>query len=113
MGFLMNLNVDEIITWIGGSAGAAFLLRFGITALKKQGLADATLDSHAQALANKQKEAEMWEARYKEAQKEHESNLILIGELRVQNKMLRMLLIHHGLTAEAIDKALEVNDGAV
>ena len=109
----MNLeySVELVASILGGITGLGVLGRYAVTALKKQGLSDASLDYHTATLKHAQEEAHKWETRCDELQKEHESNWMLIGELRVQNRMLRILLIHQGMDATAIDKALDNADG--
>ena len=112
------MQIEEIGTWIGGAGGAAMLLRMGITMLKKQGLADATLDAHAAALKNAQTEAKKWEDKYDAEVKNHsdcrhlyEATLKLLGAMENNNQMLRMLLLQRGMTAQEIDTALGVIHG--
>ena len=108
----LESTIELVLVSVGGAAGVGFLGRFAITALKRQGLADATLDSHTSALKNCQAEAAKWEQRYNEAQSNHTENIMLIGELRVQNRMLRIIILNKGLmTAEELDSALEIKDG--
>lgn len=106
----MNLNVDDILAWVGGLLGVGTVGRFAITALKKQNLGDAALDAHSTALKNALEDAAKWQKRYDDCSAEHSHTLILIGELRVQNKMLRMILIQRGMTGPEIDAALEIHD---
>lgn len=116
------MTPEDIAKWIGGLTvgGTAFamLVRFAITSWSRQGLIKAGDDSHKEAIKHANEEALKWEKRYEaelanheNCKRNHEATLILTGEVRNQNKMLRMLLIQRGMTGDEIDKALEIDEG--
>ena len=113
----MQINGDDIITWVGGATGVGVLVRLAITVLKKQGLTDAGIDSQKTALAEANERAAYWEKKYEAevanhaaTSKEYAALLINAGELRNQNRFLRMLLKQGGMSTEEIDAALEIPD---
>ena len=113
----MQINGDDLWAWLGGTMGAGFLIRFAITVLKKQGLTDAGIDSQKTALAEANERASYWEKKYESevtnhaaTSKEYAALLINAGELRNQNRFLRLLLKQGGMSTEEIDAALEIPD---
>lgn len=125
-----ELNIESIGMLIGsgmGITGAGFLLFKGaITWLGRQGLISAGDDSQKDLIERLTVDAENYRtkleaseaARQKDRDDHHKEMielrdlhndvLMLTGELKVQNKMLRMLLIQRGMTAAELDAALEI-----
>lgn len=115
----INLNSDDITNYILGLGGIGLAARYAITWMKRQGLADAGVDSQKQLIADLRTEAKKWEVLYNkevndhtEARKQYDATIELLGEVRNQNKMLRLLLIQRGMSAEELDAALEISEGA-
>jgi hypothetical protein len=100
-----------------GGGGLVVCGRWAFSWLSKQNLTDTVTVNQKDLIGNLKAEAKKWEDRYdasekdhSDSRKQHESTLILLGEVRNQNKMLRMLLIQRGMSAEELDKALEVQE---
>lgn len=111
---------SNIGAWVaGGLSGTGlvvYLIRAYITWANRQGLITTGDNSQKDLLESLRAEAKKWEDKYEAEVKDHEatkslyeSNLILYGELRVQNKMLRMLLIQRGMSAEELNDALQID----
>lgn len=64
----------------------------------------ATADSSQKEIYERlSAEAKKWESRYNEAISQHNDYVELIQQLRTQNAMMRLMLIHNGVLAEEID----------
>lgn len=107
--------LSNVLLGAGGLTGASILLRMIWTWLTRQGMITQGDSSQKDLIANLTLEAERWRKMHEEAVKthedakrQHEATLILLGEVKIQNKMLRMLLIQRGMTHEELDAALEL-----
>ncbi len=130
-------DVDSIIKLAaGGSVGLTLLIfggRFLFLQWSKSGVGMAADASQVNLIAQLTAEAKKWEEYYlaertariadhaqhikdmeevrraaDEVRAAHRDTLILLGETRNQNKMLRMSLIQRGATSEEIDAMLEI-----
>lgn len=107
---------------------AGLVIRFGLTMLGRQGLISAGDQSQKDLIASLSAERTQWRDLYEKKvteldaertqhakdmeilRQQHHDNLMLMGEVRLQNRMLRMLLIQRGMSAEELDAALELPD---
>lgn len=115
----------------GGSAFTIMLgvfARVGLTMLGRQGLISAGDQSQKDLIASLSTERTQWRDLYEKKvveldneraqhskdmdilRQQHHDNLMLLGEVRLQNRMLRMLLIQRGMSADELDAALELPD---
>lgn len=87
----------------GGIAIIGLILRSILTWMGRQGMI-ATADSSQKEIYERlSAEAKKWESRYNEAISQHNDYVELIQQLRTQNAMMRLMLIHNGVLAEEID----------
>lgn len=116
----MNAELQQILFWAVGIVGGGAGIRAGITWAVRQGLITAGDTSQKGLIEDLRTEAKKWQDRYdaevanhSEARRQHETTLVLLGEVRAQNKMLRLILIQRGMTSEEINAALdmEIDDG--
>lgn len=102
------MNIQDILMWGGGGAGAlgilGFAARYGITMLNRQGLIQAGDTSQKQLLEALAAEAAKWQALHEEAQKQREETQRTNTILLVQNALLRALCIQHGVPMDQLDK---------
>lgn len=100
-----------------GLFGGAMILRGIWTWLGRQGLISQGDSSQKDLLSNLTAEAERWRKMHEDSvkahedsKKQHEATLVLLGEIKLQNKMLRILLIQRGMTAQELDIMLGAID---
>lgn len=112
----MSVEQSDVVSWGAVAAGLGFAARYVVTWLGRQGMIQAGDTSQRTLIESLTAEAAKWEARYEVAVREHQEDralhtatVTLLNETRNQNKMLRMLLIQRGMTAEELDKALEID----
>ena len=107
---------------------AGVVIRFGLTILGRQGLISAGDQSQKDLITSLSAERTQWRDLYEKKvseldnertqhskdmdmlRQQHHDNLMLLGEVRLQNRMLRMLLIQRGMSADELDAALELPD---
>ena len=126
---ITEVTGEHITYTIGGLGALGFIGRWAITWLGKQGLIQATDSNTKDLQLSLKEEAAKWELKYEksaadlEAERtqhakdresdriQHNDNLILLGEVRLQNKLLRALLLQRGMTVEELTLALGGVDG--
>lgn len=108
--------ITNVLLGAGGLTGAGILLRMIWTWANRQGMITQGDSSQKELIASLTEEAERWRQlhadavkAHEDAKRQHEATLILLGETRLQNRMLRMLLIQRGMTPEELDAALELS----
>lgn len=121
-----ELSAENVSYGVGTLLGGGLLIRLALSFLTRQGLITAGDNSQRSLIEDLRAEAKKWQdlhekteaSREKEREQHekdmliirqaHNDNLVLLGEMRNQNKMLRMLLIQRGMSASELDAALEV-----
>ena len=86
-----------------GLVALAMLGRWGLSWLKTQGLTDAKTDANREVIETLREEAKRWEDRYNKEMVNHEDTAKILTEMRIQNRLLRGLLMQQGMTQETID----------
>ena len=122
------IEQQDVLFGLLGTGVAGVALRAGITWMGRQGMIQTGDNSQKELIERLSSEAAKWQAIHAKeilareedriqhakdmdtARQQHNDNLILLGETRAQNKMLRMLLIQRGMSSEELDKALEIDD---
>lgn len=112
-----EITASDILLGLVGTGGLGLSIRAFITWAGRQGLISTGDNSQKGLIEDLRTEAKKWQERYDgvvkdhdDSKRQHESTLILLGEVRNQNKMLRMLLIQRGMSADELDAALEISE---
>lgn len=112
-------NIQLIGTWVLGLSGTGMLLRAILTWMGRQGVISQGDTSQKDLLKNLTEEAERWRKIHEAEAESHEDSKkqlhateALLAEIKMQNRMLRRLLINTGMTAEELDELLEISKPA-
>jgi hypothetical protein len=94
---------------------AVFALQKLMTSWKTENTNQSAASSQQELMKNLKEEAKKWQdlydkevADHSDARRQYEVTLILLGEVRNQNKMLRLLLIQRGMSPEELDVVLDI-----
>lgn len=102
-----TVSITEVVAIIGGSITSLFGIGMGvrkvITSFKSQGLIDAGINSHQEALKNSQIEAKKWQDLHDSERAGHEATKRMIVVIQMQNVMLKMMLKERGVSLDDID----------
>ena len=103
-----TVSATEIVAIISGGITAMFGVGMGvrkvITSFKNQGLIDAGITSHQEALKNSQTEAKKWQELHEAERAGHEHTKRMIVVIQMQNVMLKMMLRERGVSLDDIDE---------
>lgn len=88
---------------LAGLTALAMLGRATLSWFKGKGLTDAKTDANRDVIETLREEAKRWEDRYNLEVKEHAENRELLQATREQNRLLRAILLHHGMSKEELD----------
>lgn len=91
----------------GGLVVLAMLGRWGLSWLKNQGLTDAKADANKDVIETLREEAGRWRDLYDKEFSNHEATTALLMEMRIQNRLLKSLLLQQGMTQESIDALIK------
>lgn len=101
---LAGYSLGNILMGGGGSLVLiGLILRAVLTWMGRQGMIATADNSQKEIYERLSAEAKKWESRYNEAVSQHNDYIELIQQLRTQNAMMRLMLIHNGVLAEEID----------
>lgn len=94
----------EAVAWGGGSlVTLGVMARYGLSWMKSQGLTDAKSDANKDVIETLREEAGRWRDLYDKEFANHEATNALLIEMKIQNRLLRGLLMQQGMTQETID----------
>jgi hypothetical protein len=98
----------EVTGETAGYGGAGLIVlgilgRWGLSWLKDRGLTDAKTDANKDVIETLREEALRWRGLYDKEFSNHEATTALLTEMRIQNRLLRGLLMQQGMSQEAID----------
>lgn len=91
-------NIDPVVQGAGGVGIVGIGGRLLLSWWRKQNDADKSIDRNDAYIKRIEDEAKKWEARHAELMAQHEEHQELITLLKVQNTMMRQLLISKGMT---------------
>ena len=101
----MPIEVTGEAVGYGGAGLVALGMagRWALSWFKNQGLTDAKADANKDVIETLREEAGRWRDLYDKEFANHEDTTKLLTELKIQNRLLRGLLMQQGMTQEAID----------
>ena len=91
-------NIDPVVQGASGVGVVGIALRLLYSWSKRQGHIDRGIDRNDKYIEQIERQAKEWEQRHKELMDQHEEHMEQISLLRMQNVMLRQLLIAKGMT---------------
>lgn len=101
---LAGYSLGNVLVGGGGSLVLiGLILRAILTWMGRQGMIATADNSQKEIYERLSAEAKKWESKYSDAVAQHNDYVELIQQLRTQNAMMRLMLIHNGVLAEEID----------
>lgn len=101
---LAGYSLGNVLVGGGGSLVLiGLILRAILTWMGRQGMIATADNSQKEIYERLSAEAKKWESKYNDAVAQHNDYIELIQQLRTQNAMMRLMLIHNGVLAEEID----------
>lgn len=95
---MIEIDYPLIAQGAVGLGGAGFFGRLLLSWFRKQGSADTLISERDKFMNDLKEEAKNWEQRHDDLYKIHQENVELIQLLKMQNTMMRMLLINKGIS---------------